>query len=282
MKLRTTASSLILNLPIGVRRRSLFVYYNRRMPHFKYPLSFNDKVHWRILNDRRPLLEWTCDKLAMKERAKGVKDLNIPRTFWAGTDLQELDSITLPDHWVFKPNHRSGLVYFGRGRPKVGELSVTASTWLRSFSWTELGEWAYSRARCMLLLEETVGIPGSPPPDYKFFVFQGKVAAIQVDADRHTSHSRRIYLPDWSPLEVTSGLHELAPLEPAPTHLDRMLSIAEKLGAGFDFMRVDLYNVEGRIYFGEFSPYPGSGLDRFIPASFDRELGSYWMLPSRC
>lgn len=280
MNLRKTVLSLILNLPMGIRRRVLFVYYNRRLPRFRNPSSFNDKINWRIINDRRLLLEWTCDKLAMKERAKNVSDLNIPRTLWEGTDLKELDSITLPEHWVLKPNHRSGFIYFGHGRPKTAELSETATAWLRSDSRMKAGEWAYSKARSVLLVEEMVGMPGSPPSDYKFFVFEGKVAAIQVDVDRHTVHRRRIYFPDWSPLEVTSGPHELAPLEPAPAHLDRMIAIAEELGAGFDFMRVDLYNVDGCISLGEFTPYPGSGLDRFIPTSFDRDLGRYWSLPS--
>lgn len=279
MNIRTAAVSSVYKLPIGARRRALFISFNRRLPHFGNPSTFNDKVNWRIINDRRPLLEWTCDKVAMKERAKGVQGLHIPRTFWAGTNLRELESIKLPKYWVFKPNHRSGLVHFGNGRPKIAELSATAATWLHSWSWTELGEWAYSKARSMLLVEETVGIPGSPPSDYKFFVFDGKVAAIQVDVGRHEGHQRRIYLPDWSPLEVISGPHELAPLEPAPVNLDRMLAIAEKLGTEFDFMRVDLYNIDGRVFFGEYSPYPGSGLDRFIPASFDMELGAKWSLP---
>jgi TupA-like ATPgrasp len=269
----------ICQLPVRARRRALFVYFNRRLPQFRNPAAFNDKVNWRILHDRRPLLEWTCDKLAMKDRATGVHGLHVPRTFWTGTDLRELDSVELPEHWVFKPNHRCGLVHFGRGRPDIARLDAIAETWLRSSLWTKFGEWAYSRARSTLLVEEMIGTPGSPPPDYKFFVFHGKVEAIQVDTDRHTAHRRRMYLPDWSPLEVISGVHELAPLEPAPANLDRMLTIAEELGAGFDFIRVDLYHVDGRIFFGEFSPYPGSGLDRFVPPSFDRELGARWSLP---
>jgi hypothetical protein len=60
-----------------------------------------------------------------------------------------------------------------------------------------------------------------------------------------------------------------------------MLATAAKLGSGFDFIRVDLYNILGEVYFGEFTPYPGSGLCRFVPASFDTELGARWTLPSR-
>lgn len=125
-----------------------------------------------------------------------------------------------------------------------------------------------------------MGDPGSPPSDYKFFVIYGEVAAIQVDTGRHAVHRRRVYFPDWSVTEVQLGPHELAPLQPPPPNLDRMIAIAAELGAEFDFIRIDLYNVNGEVYFGEVTPYPSGGLDRFIPSSFDTELGAKWKLPT--
>jgi hypothetical protein len=271
--------SAIYKLPIGARRRALFVSSHRRLPHFKNPVTFSDKVNWRIFNDRRPLLEWTCDKLAMKEHASGVPGLYVTRTFWAGTDLQELATASLPEHWVLKPNHRSHCVYFGHGQPDVKQLTVTTADWLRPAEAEDLAEWAYSKARPLILAEELIGTPGSSPTDYKFFVFEGEVAAIQVDVGRHSMHLRRFYLPDWSPLNVQSSGLPFAPLELRPTSLDRMLAIATELGANFDFIRIDLYDVCGRVYLGELTPYAGSGLERFVPASFDTELGARWKLP---
>jgi TupA-like ATPgrasp len=269
----------IYRMPVPARRRALFTLSNARLPHFSNPKSFNDKINWRILNDRRPLLEWTCDKIAMKERASHVPDLQIAKILWAGTDLRTLASAELPKHWVLKPNHRSGLVYFGAGKPEIAQLEQRTAGWLRTSDYDKLGEWAYSRARPLLLAEELIGTPGLPPTDYKFFVFDGEVAAIQVDVDRHSSHQRRIYLPDWSPLEVRSAGHALPPVQPEPERLHRMLAIARELGSEFDFIRIDLYNVSGSIFFGEFTPYAGSGFDRFVPASFDLDLGRRWRLP---
>jgi teichuronopeptide biosynthesis TupA-like protein len=267
-------------LPLATRRRVLFVIGNRRLPHFSNPVSFSDKINWRIINDRRPLIEWTCDKLEMKERARGVPGLLIPETLWAGTDLHALASVALPEHWVLKPNNRTGLVYFGAGQPEIAQLERRTAGWLRAKESANLGEWAYSRARPLFVAEELIGTPGSPPTDYKFFVFQGAVAAIQVDVNRHSCHRRRLYLPDWSPLDVRSGVYTLPPVQPPPAGLDRMLAISAELGSEFDFIRVDLYSVSERIYFGEFTPYPGSGLERFVPVSFDLDvLGSRWKLP---
>ena len=278
---RHVLQSLTYSLPVGLQRRLLFSYFNRRLPHFRSPARFNDKVNWRILNDRRPLLEWTCDKLYMKDHAikAAPVGLHVPSTIWSGTDIRELFAIELPEYWVLKPNHRSGLIYFGNGQADSVELSRVTATWLDTFESSAKGEWAYSRARPMLFAEELLATPGSPPPDYKFFVFDGKVAAIQMDVDRHNCHKRRFYWPDWSPLNVRCGPYELASVIPPPSSLGQMIAIAEKLGRSFDFIRVDLYDVNGIVSFGEFTPYPCGGLDRFSPMSFDADLGREWNLP---
>lgn len=281
-RLGQVLTAMIYYLPTGIERRILFGLVHNRIPHFGNPDTFSDKINWRILNDRRPLIEWTCDKLAMKDYVlrESPAGLHVPRTIWSGSDLRDLEIDKLPEHWVLKPNHRSGLIYFGVGRPDHRELSALTTTWLSTFEASRLREWAYSKARPMLLVEELLGEPGAPPPDYKFYVFDGKVAVVEVHTDRYTGHKTRLYTPDWSPLDVSCDAAGLAPVAPPPPNLDQMLSIAARLGSPFDFMRVDLYDVDGTIAFGEFTPYPISGLGRFTPASFDTELGKAWTLPA--
>jgi hypothetical protein len=279
--LRGAAASMVYRLPASVERRLLFCYYNRRLPHFGRPVTFSDKVNWRILNDRRPLLEWTCDKLAMKEYARkaGLDRLHIPLTLWSGTDIGDLRTADLPEYWVLKPNHRSGLVYFGTGQADLRELSTVTATWLDQFESSAMHEWAYAKARPMLLVEELLGPPGSPPPDYKIFVFDGKPEIIEM-VNRYDGNQQRLYRPDWSPLNVLYGPQGMAPIAPPPTDLDLLLDIARQLGQPFDFIRVDLYDVNGSVVFGELTPYPCGGLERFRPASFDTELGEKWQLPA--
>jgi hypothetical protein len=276
---------LTYKLPSNVSRRALFFYSHGRFPRVKNPITFNEKVNWRILRDRREILKWTCDKLAMKDYASSVQGatahgLRIPRTLWSGTNVRELENVQLPERWVLKPNHRSGLVFFGQGQPNIPVLQKTVEGWLWSAEKADLHEWAYSKARPLLLAEELIGVPGSPPSDHKFYVFAGQVAAVEVHTDRFTNHSLRWYLPDWTPLEVTYGDSLLGPAESTPPgNFEKMLAIAGELGRSFDFMRVDLYNVDGEVFFGEVTPYPASGIERFDPASFDEELGAKWELP---
>jgi hypothetical protein len=264
-----------------VERRLLFTYYNHKIPRFGQPATFSDKVNWRILNDRRPLLEWTCDKLAMKEYASaaGLDQLYVPHTFWSGSDLASLAATELPAHWVLKPNHRSGLVHFGSGQADREELATVTATWLDKFESGKKHEWAYATARPLLLVEELLGLPGSPPPDYKIFIFDGKPEIIEM-VNRYDGNQQRLYEADWSPLEVLYGPQGMAPIAPPPPHLDQMLAIARHLGQPFDFIRVDLYDFDGSIVFGELTPYPCGGLERFRPASFDIELGKKWRLPA--
>lgn len=278
--IRSLDEQLLRRLQPRLRRQWLYLRAHRRWPDLTNPSTFSEKVNWRIVHDRRPLLEWTCDKLQMKERAAATcPDLVVPRTLWTGVDVAELADVDLPEGWVLKPAHRSGLVRFGDGRIDLRELAAATSGWLDGVEDDVLGEWAYGRARRRLLVEELIGPPGSPPPDYKFFVFDGEVHLVQVDLARFTRHTRSLFTPEWEKLDLTLAYPDGGAV-PRPALLERMLHVARRLGAGFDFVRVDLYTDGDQVVFGEFTPYPGSGLEPFTPRSSDGWLGARWRLPS--
>lgn len=271
---------LVVALPPVHRRRWLYLRGHRRLPDLRSPSTFSEKVNWRILHDRRPLLAWTCDKLAMKQHAQSSgAPVTVPRTLWHGTDVRELADVDLPAHWVLKPSHRSGLVRFGEAHTGLERLAAETRYWLADVQDGVLAEWAYGRARRCLFVEELVGAPGQPPADYKFFVFDGVPRMVQVDLDRFSGHRRSLYDPDWRKLDVELAKPDGGPV-PRPASLAQMLEAATILGADFDFIRIDLYGPEGSgAVFGEYTPYPGSGVERFRPRSFDTWLGSQWRLP---
>ncbi|WP_300014148.1 ATP-grasp fold amidoligase family protein [Pseudonocardia sp.] len=283
MTIRETAErsyrAVLDALPVAARRRLLYTRAHRRMPRFGHPQRFTEKVNWRILRDRRAGLAWTCDKLAMKDYAgRSDAGVRVARTLWSGTDVHEIAALELPKRWVLKPNHRSATVHLGTGDPDVDELAVLTEGWLRSYQAEQLGEWAYGQARPTMLLEEWIGESDEPPMDYKFFVFGGRVALVQVDTSRFTGHCRRLFWPDWTPLEVTLRW-PLGPEVPRPRRLEQMVAAAAALGEPFDFMRIDLYDDGDTIWFGETTPYPSGGLSPFDPAWLDTALGSMWTLP---
>jgi hypothetical protein len=288
---KAALAGLIYRLPLKLRRHAMYFRFTHQLGHFSHPRTFNEKVNWRILHDRRPLLEWTCDKLRMKERAQEL-GFPVAATLWSGTDLRELADVALPGAWVLKPNHRSRLIHFGSGPfdaagtlDSAGLATLTAKTtgWLRDEQGAGRGEWAYTRAQHIFLVEERLG-SGQPLTDYKLFCYAGEVLFAQVTTDTNRltgAAARRFYTADWEPLDARQWIG-LAPVVPRPAGFDEMCRMAREISAPFDFLRVDLYDlsdVDGTIVFGEVTPYPAGGLGPFRPRSFDRELGEPWVLP---
>ena len=244
------------------------------------PRTFNEKVNWRISFDRRSILVHTCDKLAMKEHARDRANglVRIPDTYWFGTDVAELADVELPDHWVLKPNHASQLVHLGQGAVDVAELAEVTRGWVElDYSAYSL-EWAYTQARAGLLVEEFIGEPGESPADLKVTVFDGVPRLVSVHTGRADGARIRLYTPDWQPLPWM-GERTAGPDAPPPERLADMLTAAAALAAGYDMMRVDFYEHDGELWFGELTPYPGAGTSRLGP-EMDAVQGSWWTLPA--
>ena len=109
--------------------------------------------------------------------------------------------------------------------------------------------------------------------DYKFFCFQGKPYCVQVDSDRFIGHRQNYYDMEWQSLGVHCSYPE-GDLKPKPKNFEEMKMVAAKLSEDFPHVRVDLYNIDGKIVFGELTFYPSSGYGHFHPDSFDFELGA--------
>jgi hypothetical protein len=264
---------LVSDAPPKFAFRLLFARSHRALLRLKNPQTFNEKVQWRKIYDRRELIAGTCDKLSVKEFAArhGVQSAE---TLWHGVDPTQVPDLS--GEWVMKPNHQSGIVHFGAGTPDRNQLAELFPRYLREYG-EAMGEWAYTRARREILIERRLGRPGVDLPDYKFFCFSGDVALIQVDTYRSTDHRRRLYSADWTPLDAR--LHyPMAPAAAPPPEADELIASAQRLSAEFDFIRVDLYAFEGRVYLGEMTPYPGSGLQQFEPRDLDYDLGRRWQL----
>lgn len=274
------ALAAIMRIPLTPRRILFYGALHRRLPRLRNPQRFTDKVNWRVRHDRRELLAPTCDKLAMKELASAAAgdSVRVPQTLWAGTDLRDLGSVDLPDRWILKPAHRFGKIIVGHGRPDLDDLLARTDGWLDNENWQLMGEWGYSRATPRILVEERIGTSDVLPSDYKFFVFAGVARYVLVVSDRVADPRASYYDTSWNRVATHPGAEDL-PLVPAPPHLSEMIAIAERIAQGFDFLRVDLYDVDGHVWFGETTAYPMSGLGRYSPDSFDEELGSWWTLP---
>lgn len=257
--------------------------YHGKLPDIQHPSTFSEKIAHRKLYDRDARIPPLVDKIAAKEQMAsrfGV-DFIIP-TLAIFETAAEIDFAALTYPCVVKPNHASGFNVFLRERPaNEGEVRRRVGRLLRYRHERASEEWAYSKIAPRLLVEPWVvesGIEGGKHGliDYKFHTFGGRVFAIQVDVDRYTNHRRSFFDPSWTPMQFELLYRKASYPIPAPVTLREMLRYAAEIGEGFAYVRVDLYEVGGRVKFGEATFYPGAGLEVFNPPEYDALFGALW------
>ena len=253
-----------------------------RWPDIDQPRTFTEKVQARKLRDRNPLYATIVDKSAAKPYVAGlVGDEHVIRACWTGTDLAEVDWDALPYPVVIKPTHASGLGAFLYTRQDAAEFARNgelATSWLAVDHARYNREWAYSQVKPQLLIEQMLLFGGGIPWDYRVFVFAGRVSHICLDIRKDNRGYAATYSADWEKLPFYDP--DYLPLYSGdvarPANLDLMVQIAETLGAGMDFVRVDLYSDGEQIFVGELTLYPGGGFERFDPPEYDLIIGNKW------
>jgi hypothetical protein len=253
-------------------------------PNFVQPRSFSEKIWHRMLYDRDPVLTRFADKLAVREivRERIGENYLIP-VLWNGKDADQIPFQSLPDRYVIKATHGSGfniLVDESKMTDRDG-IRSTLKGWLATNYCDDFSlgaEWCYRNVPASIIIEEFIGEKGQVPLDYKFFCFNGRVEYIQIDFGRFVQHTRLIFDRDFNRLDLVFGFPPYRGEAMRPSKLPDMLHIAEALSRGRDFVRVDLYTVSGRVFFGEMTNYPEEGSARFQPRRFDFEFGEKWAL----
>jgi hypothetical protein len=255
---------------------------------FVRPRTYNELLYHKMLRARDSRMRTATEKVSAREYAAariGAEYL-VP-LLHVGDDPTQIPLDKLPNQFVIKASHGSGLVIIVSDKSKLdaGELRKRLRAWL-AIDWYRLRrEWAYKDIPRRFMVEELLLEGGEVPADYKFFVFKGRVRMVMVNGPtgraapvqgRNKHPTNDFFDERWRPLVVTKGKPRgtIPPLR--PNNFAEMIRLAEKLGADFEFCRVDLYSIEGRIFFGEITQYPGGGLWTLTPPEFDLALGNVW------
>jgi TupA-like ATPgrasp len=245
-------------------------------PRLLKPQTFNEKLQYAKLFRRRNYYTQFADKLAVRDFvAKRIGSQYLTNMLWIGSDLRLARRVLLPDRFVVKANHASGLNIIVGDIRQFDWKSTHRHTqeWLQYNHSFYCAEWQYRWIPPKLFIEEYLeGENGGVPLDYKFFCFQGRVELVQVDFDRFTEHSRSLYDRDFNLLPVGLSYPPHYRSIKKPSCYGDMLRIAETLAASEPFLRVDLYEI-GRPIFGELTLHPESGHGRFAPPEWDLRLG---------
>ncbi len=256
-----------------------------KMMDWKNPKDFTQKL--QVLKLRAKLdyehLSLFQDKARVKDFVKErIGSEYVIPTYGVWDKAEDIDFDSLPDKFVIKPTHGGG----GKGvvvckdksaldREKVRKIQEKYS---KRILWKRYREYAYKGIQPRIIAELLLEDSQTPDhlEDFKFFCFNGKCEFFKINfvTDRHHAN---YYTTDFKLLEIEEVIWPRDPNIdiPRPKNLELMVELAEKLSVGFPFVRVDFYNIDGKIYFGEFAFYPSSGFDNYAPEWADEWIGSH-------
>lgn len=254
--------------------------------HLKNPIKFNEFIQLYKLHYKNPLMHKCVDKFEAREfiKERGLESFLVP-LIGVYDSVEEIDFKGLPDKFVVKTTDGGGSVevkvVHEKGKEDLEKLRKELQEWMKfPKPRKHIGrEWAYENdyPRRIIIEELLENNDGNPDiDDFKFFCFGGKYKVLEWHKDRNTNHSAAHYdenlnfLPEFYTYKVMHKDH------PLPDNIGEMVKIAEKLSEGFPFVRVDLYNVNGKIYFGEMTFYPASGYFVYRPEEINTWLGSFF------
>ncbi len=275
-------------LPDELYIKIMYFVHLRKLPNFNNPRTFNEKLQWLKLNDRRPEYINYVDKYKVREyigKTIGKKYLIPLLGVWDNLDKINFDK--LPNQFVLKSNHNSGGIFFCKDKSKLDKIRVInffKKDLKRNGYWYGR-EWPYKKVQPKIIAEkymidesETMSLR-----DYKFMCFNGNVKCSFVCSDRNTKEGLHVtfFDLDWNILPFTRHYPSRKEGFPKPKCYEEMIKLAEKLSQGIPFVRVDFYEINGNVYVGELTFYPGSGFEEFTPESADEWLGSFIKLPQK-
>ena len=257
--------------------------------NLKVPKTFSEKLQWLKLYNRKSEYTIMVDKIKAKEYVASIlgKEFIIP-TLGVWDDPDKINFDELPDRFVLKCNHNSGLgMYICKDKSKIDVDKVKAELrkGLRQNYYTGYREWPYKDVPRRILAEKYI-VPESGKndlPDYKFFCFNGKVKALFIATDRNTPEEEvkfDFFDADFNHLPFRQG-HDHAEETPLkPRYFDLMKQSAERLSKNIPQVRVDFYETNDGILFGEMTFFHFSGMTPFEPKEWDRRFGDLIILPN--
>jgi len=261
-----------------------FYQIHHYWPNLRCPRTFSEKIFYRMLFDRRSILTTLSDKLLVRKYVSNkIGEKYLIPLLWTGEKPEEIPFASLPNEFVIKTNHGCGFTIINNGMNYFdpNKALKVINLWLKKNFCLDfyLGHaWAYKNITPRIMIEEYLEEENKPPKDYKFFCFSGRVEYLLIVYDRFGYHREKHFTKEFVPLDLWNGSDQFPGPFSRPINYDEMIRIAEKLSTGFDFVRVDLYNIKGKIYFGELTFYPAAGLAPFVPRSWDYIFGEKWKL----
>lgn len=259
----------------------------KRKLNLKDPKRYTEKIQWYKLYYRNPVMMECVDKYGVRKYIEKKGLGNILNQLYQVVDRpEEINFDQLPDKFVIKTTNGSGTNILVKDKKtlNIAETKKKLNDFLNMAEASAGREWAYGGSSKKIIVEgllEDNSNKDKGISDYKFLCFNGKPVYVVYDKDRFSDHKRNFYDVNWNYVKVDSDCPCFEDSVKKPENYEKMVEIASVLSRDFPAVRVDLYNIEGKIYFGELTFYPWSGYVQYTPDSFDFELGKYFVLPEK-
>lgn len=253
------------------------------------PQTFNEKLQWLKLYDRKPEYTMMVDKYKVREYIKeelGEEYLIPLLGVW--DKAEDINFNKLPNRFVLKCNHNSGLgMYICKDKSKLTENQIKAirknlAKGLQQDYYLTGREWPYKNVPRKIIAEKYMEDETGQLRDYKFYCFNGEPKIIMINSDREIGKTKADYFDmDFNWLDLKWG-YEHALVKPLkPINFEKMKELAVVLSKNIPELRVDFYEVNNKIYFGELTFFDGSGFDKIEPKEWDKIFGDWIKLPKK-
>jgi len=282
MKKESILKKMTHMLPDTLYLQLQFIRRMRHILHIKNPQTFSEKLQWLKLHDRKPAYTEMVDKYAAKRYVgERIGYEYIVPLLGVWNSFDEIDFDLLPDKFVLKCTHDSGGIIICRDKSKFDAESARKriTECLAVQPYWHGREWPYLHVQPRVLAEKYLEDANSQGLlDYKFYCFHGEPKFLYVACgleNRKTAQISYVSL-DWTRMPFCREDHEqLEELPRPPVHFQEMIAFARKLSENIPFLRVDFYEVNGAVYFGELTFFPSIGMSRFEPEEWDRKIGEW-------
>ena len=250
------------------------------------PQTFNEKLQWLKLYDRKPEYTIMADKYRVRDYIKNTigEEYLIP-LLGVWDDPEEIDFDALPDKFVLKCNHNSGLgmcICKDKSKLNIKKVKQALKKGLEQDYYLTGREWPYKDVPRKIIAEKfMVDESGTELKDYKIMCFNGKAKCSFVCSERFSKTGLKVTFFDreWNRMPFERCYPQSKEKLEKPKNYELMLKLAEQLSASVTFLRVDFYEINGKPYLGELTFHPGSGFEKFSPEEWDYKLGEMLKLP---
>ena len=274
------------NVPDDIIINKLYHLYHGHTLDLKNPITFNEKIQWLKLNDRKTIYTIMVDKYEAKKYVANIigEEYIIP-TLGIYDTFEEIDFSKLPNQFVIKCTHDSGGLIIVKDKKNINIKNAKRkiNKCLKKNYYYFGREWPYKNVKPRIIIEKYMSNNGKELEDFKIHNFNGVSKLILVCKDRYkeTRLTEDFFDINWNHLDLKrpNCSNSKTPIY-RPKELDKMIELSEKLAKDIPFLRTDFYVVDNQIYFGEMTFYPSSGFNKFIPDRYDEILGNWIKLPN--